>query len=617
MPRRLQQIFSRVSLLLILTVPTTLSWSQTFKDGIRQGMVKVKFADELSETVSSMAISRKSDIVITGIQNFDIKAKALKTSNLYRLFPYDARNEARLRKHGLHLWYVMEIDQNTDPRAAVLELKKLREIEVAETDREKSIAPYQVVEYKPSAAAFNALPFNDPYLKDQWHYENTNQTGFGDADVNLFEAWQTTTGANNIVVSVHDEGVDVKHEDLKANIWVNADEIPNNGIDDDLNGYIDDINGFNFSKNKGLIDPQHHGTHVAGTIAAVNNNGKGVSGIAGGDGSGNGVKIMSLQILGGGLIERSYVYAANNGAVISQNSWGYTTDGYFDQSVLEAINYFIAEAGNYEGSPMRGGIVIFAAGNSNLDGYWYPGRYEPILSVASIGPEWEKAAYSNFGSWVDIAAPGGDQIEYPGINGVLSAIPGNKYAYMQGTSMACPHVSGIAALALANRRKQLSAAELWTMIVTATVPIDEQNPEFIGKLGSGAIDASIAIRSDEKIAPDAITNLAVKGIAQEFATLAWTVPTDDDDNVPRLFNLYYSKTPITAGNVMSATKITLNNTQGANTEFTFEVSDLLGLTTYYFAVTSVDRWGNTSLLSNIATASTNTGPEIVVSAESL
>ncbi len=190
-----------------------------------------------------------------------------------------------------------------------------------------------------------------------------------------------------MIVSVHDQGIDVNHADLKANIWANQIENGQPGVDDDLNGYIDDINGYNFTENKGAVDAENHGTHVAGTIAAVNNNGVGVCGVAGGNGTGNGEKLCRSRLWVALSIEKSYVYAANNGAVISQNSWGYTSPGYVDMSVLDAIEYFVAEAGDYNGSPMRGGLVLFAAGNSDSDANWYPGYFLLTMAVASIGPE--------------------------------------------------------------------------------------------------------------------------------------------------------------------------------------------------------------------------------------
>ena len=587
-------------------------WAQEYQNGARKGMIKVKFSPAISASLSNMQVSARRNQLTTGIEAFDKVAQSTSATNLYRLFPYDAKNENKLRKHGLHLWYIVEIDKDVDPKTAVAKFKQLKEVAVAEVEREKSIAPFTVTNHNDNTSTNAALPFNDPLLKDQWHYENTGQTGYSGADINLFEAWTKTGGANNIVVSVHDQGVDVNHPDLKANIWTNPAElngIPN--VDDDGNGYIDDVHGYNFEKNKGAVDAQFHGTHVAGTIAAVNNNGIGVSGVAGGTGNGDGVRIMSMQILGGAAIEKSYVYAADNGAVISQNSWGYTTPGFVDQSVIDAINYFIAEAGNYPGSPMKGGIVIFAAGNNNEDKIYYPGYHPNVMAVGALGPEWKKAAYSNFGQWIEISAPGGD-VAYGSKNGVLSTIPDNQYAYIQGTSMACPHVSGVAALALANRTKQLTNEELWNKLLTGVVDVDQYNENYKGKLGVGAIDAALSILNDQVIAPQAIVDLSITGIAQEFATLKWTVPADADDKQPVAFTVYFHTQPITTNNLHAATKALVKSTVAAGTNFSYEVNGLLGLTTYYFAVTATDRWGNISVISNIVSDTTNEGPSIAV-----
>ncbi len=603
----------RILLVIVLLFIAALTFAQTatFKNGVRTGRIKVKVSSEAS-TAFSTSSARLSKGIATGIKAFDAVAQSTKATTMYRLFPYDAKNESKLRKHNLHLWYIVEMDEKVDVNEAVKQFKSVKEVLHVEVEHEKVLAPYDVTPYTPSASTLDALPFNDPMLKDQWHYHNTMQTGFGNADINLFEAWKKTSGASNIIVSVHDQGVDVTHKDLKDNIWTNLAELngqPN--VDDDQNGYVDDVHGYNFTKRSGAIDPEFHATHVSGTIAAVNNNGIGVSGIAGGNGSGNGVKIMSMEILGGSQIENSYIYAADNGAVISQNSWGYTSPYYYDQSVLDAIDYFIAEAGNYPGSPMKGGIVIFAAGNSNTNDQWYPGYYPNVLSVSALGPEWKKAAYSNFGDWVEIAAPGGDQ-EYGSKDGVLSTIPTDSYAYMQGTSMACPHVSGIAALALANRSKQMTNTELWNKLVTGVVNIDQYNPDYIGMLGSGAIDASLAIKNDQGIAPATITDLSVTGISQEFATLSWTVPTDTDDAIPFSFQLYYHTQPITLANIASAKVFQIKNQKAAGDLSSFEIDGLLGLTTYYFAITATDRWGNVSVLSNVPSATTNEGPSIAV-----
>ncbi|MFZ6009552.1 MAG: S8 family serine peptidase, partial [Bacteroidota bacterium] len=553
----------------------------------------------------------------TGMQAFDAVAKTTTAKNMYRLFPYDPQHESKLRKHGLHLWYVVELDPATNPKQAAAIYKKVKGVAVAEADHEKVLSPFQVSEYKGGISPMSATPFNDPYLPSQWHYENTGQTGYPNgADVNLYEAWKITAGSRDVIVSIHDQGVDVAHNDLAANMWVNTAE--KNGtpdVDDDGNGYVDDIHGWNFDNNNGKIDAQFHGTHVAGTVGAVNNNGIGVSGVAGGTGANDGVRIMSLQILGGGSAENSYIYAANNGAVISQNSWGYINPGSYDQSVLDAIDYFIAEAGNYAGSPMKGGVVIFASGNNNMDAPFYPAYHPGVIAVNSIGPDYKKASYSNYGAWTEISAPGGE-VSLGSQNGVLSTLPNNKVGYLQGTSMACPHVSGIAALALAARTHQFTAAELTNKLLTGVVDIDSSNPDYIGKLGSGLIDAKFAIQHDQHKAPEVISDLQITAMTQEFATLRWTVPADEDDNKPVSFTLYYHTSPLTPENLIDAEKINLANKLTAGETANAEVNGLLGLTTYYFGVVSQDRWGNLSMLSNIAQGTTNEGPQIDVDEDS-
>lgn len=591
-----------------------------FKNSIQQGVVKVKFEPSMTTTLSQMRIKSTGNVLSTGITSFDKATSTIKAYKMERLIPEcpDPALEAKHRKAGLHLWYVVEFDQNIDPKAAVEVLEKVPGVSLAACEYLKIIAPSKATIYKPGTKAASNLPFNDPYLKDQWHYINSGQivpTG-EKADVNLEKAWQVTAGRSDVIVAVFDEGIDVNHEDLKANMWTNTKEIPGNGIDDDGNGYIDDVHGFNYVKLTGNIDAMSHGTHVAGTIAAVNNNGIGVSGVAGGTGKGDGVKIMSLQILEGataGHILKAYIYAADHGAVISQNSWGYDIAGVTEPDIMTGIDYFIDHAGDYPGSPMKGGIVIFASGNDSMDDNFLPGSYDRCFTVSAIGPEWKIASYSNYGKWIEISAPGGDQSTY-GLQkaGVLSTLPGNQYGYMDGTSMACPHVSGIAALALANSKTQMTNTELWNVLLTSVKDIDSYNPNFIGKLGKGAIDAELAVRTNKGIAPVQISALTVKGIAQEFVNLEWPVPADTDDGAPILFKIYYSTEPITEANLSSATLLELENKKPAGEIVAYEIDKLLGTTKYYFGVVSVDRWGNKSPLSNVVIGITNQGPAINV-----
>jgi subtilisin family serine protease len=589
----------------------------SFREGIKQGSVKIKFSGQVAPSLRKMTVSTGKKLV-TGIQAFDQVSNTVGARKMRRLFPENPnpRLEAKLRKHKLDLWYVVDIDPNQSPKEVALMYKGLAEVQVAETEKEKVLSDYSfttLATNKKKNSSTVVPYFNDPKLIDQWHYENTGQTGYlNGSDINLFKAWDVVKGNPNIIVSIHDQGVDIEHPDLKANIWTNLAELNGAaGVDDDSNGYIDDIHGWNFDKNNGSIEAQPHGTHVAGTIAAVNNNGIGVCGVAGGSGNNDGSKVMSMQTLGGGNFEESYIYAANNGAVISQNSWGYTSPGNFDESVKDAIDYFIAEAGDFPNSPMKGGIVIFAAGNSNSDADWYPGHYENTLSVSSIGPNWKKASYSNYGSWVDIAAPGGET-SLGSKNGVLSTLPKNQYGFYQGTSMACPHVSGIAALALANRKSQLTPEVLRNKLLTGVVDIDSHNPNYEGQLGSGHIDAFLAIQNNQGIAPNAITDLTLKGIAQEFVNLSWSAPTDADDQKPVNFRIYYSTSPITKGNLSAAKYNIIKNTALPGTTVTHSIEGLLGVTGYYFAVISADRWNNLSELSNILQGTTNAGPKINV-----
>ena len=279
---------------------------------------------------------------------------------------------------------------------------------------------------------------NDPSSPKLYGLNNTGQSGgTPDADIDAKEAWDTTTGAPGTVVAVIDEGVDANHPDLKGNIWVNTDEVPANGVDDDGNGYVDDVNGYDFAHDDASVydaaDGDDHGTHVAGTIAAQGNNGIGVAGVNWRAG------IMVCKFMGanGGYTSdavEAINYAVANGAKISNNSWG---GGSSSQTLQSAISR----------ADSAGHLFVAAAGNNGSNNDTtpsYPAAYNNanIISVAATNDRDALASFSNFGATtVDLAAPG--------VN-ILSTLPGNRYGSYSGTSMATPHVVGVAALIKSN-----------------------------------------------------------------------------------------------------------------------------------------------------------------------
>lgn len=411
-----------------------------------------------------------------------------------------------------------------------------------------------------AASASDFSSFNDPQLGAQWHYYNDGSeeiapTAVRGADINVADAWRLETGRPEVIVAILDLGVQYDHPDLAQNMWVNTAELNGiSGVDDDGNGYTDDIYGYNFVNKTGEIDwgsegNNGHGTHVAGTVAAVNNNGIGVCGVAGGNGSpDSGVRIMSLQIFnqGNSASQSSSAdairYAADNGACIIQCSWGgqtrFSNDNAFAAANVEAaaIEYFIRggkeRKGNCQAMP-DGNIAVFASGNDSWDTSAYPGALKDCISVTSIASDNLPAYYTNYGPGCNIAAPGGEYFTGGMTDNdagcVLSTMPTESisyteggvtehtvpdYGYMQGTSMACPHVSGVAALGLSyalSLGKTYSRDQFMSMLLTSVNEIDNylvgsketlvtsvsgsssmgdlSLEPYSGKMGTGTVDA--------------------------------------------------------------------------------------------------------------------------------
>ncbi len=511
------------------------------------GEIIIKFKPEM-EDILEMTLTRSGGKATrSGIPSTDEVLDILGAYSFERVFPVDSRHEERTRETGLHLWYIVRFDEGEDLATAYKRLAKLGEIEKLQYNRKiyrnynPSATPHFIscaesAAYASSTRATEGMPFNDPEMYRQWCYINRGDGGFAQpwagieagCDAGCEGAWELSTGDEDIIVAVMDEAVMWSHPDLMDNIWINEGETLHAGKDADGNGYKDDRYGYNFVRNTAITSwtsngSTGHGTHVAGTIAAVNDNGIGVAGIAGGRGGKGGVKIMTCQLFDGMnaatliMEARAMKYAADNGAVILQCSWGYNSSkanlllGYTPGPATEeewaatyplekeSLDYFINHAGSPNGV-IDGGLAIFASGNEYAAQSSFPAAYSKCISVAAVAADYTPSSYSNYGPEVLLSAPGGD-MEYYGTPGqkddqydaegrlleqgsifstlVLDGVAG--YGYYEGTSMACPHVSGIAALGLSyakSLKRHFTSAQFRELMYSSARDIDEY---FVGE----------------------------------------------------------------------------------------------------------------------------------------
>jgi len=399
--------------------------------------------------------------------------------------------------------YILTLKEGQSVEAAVAEYKQDDNVEYAQ--------PNYIYEiYETPLPGVTPIP-NDYYIEDDQNLGFWRQGSWGQGYLDLWGLQKTQaleayalfyTNENGVfdidekkpgegvIVAVLDTGVDYNHEDLAANIWINSGEDLNNngvvdagdfnGIDDDDNGETDDIRGYDFSDDDNdPIDYHGHGSHCSGTIAAMGNNNVGVAGVA------PYATIMPVKIFPNATTEniiQAILYAADNGADVLSNSWGPAGRSPSDPTLEAAIDVAYAQ----------GCVIVFAAGNNNDDVAFYsPANYSKTIAVAATDYQDEKASFSNWGDLIDVAAPGVDILSLRATGtdmyGDGQHIVDTNYYFASGTSMACPHVAGLAALLLSTA--PFSSDEIRQIIRDTADGIDSVNPDYAGLLGTGRINA--------------------------------------------------------------------------------------------------------------------------------
>ena len=451
-------------------------------------------------------------------------------------------------------------------------------------DRARQLNARDDVEYVEANTILHATRApNDPSFSKQYGMHNTGEGGgVVGADIHATEAWDVSTGSKDVLVGIIDTGVDYTHPDIAANYWTNPGESGldadgkdkrTNGIDDDGNGYIDDFRGWDFANNDNdPIDDQNHGTHCAGVIGAKGDDGVGVTGV---NWNVSMVGIKFLTSSGSGTLEnalKSIEYATKLGVTLTSNSWG---GGAFSQTMFDVI-----KAANEKGI-----LFIAAAGNdsnNNDKTPSYPASYviDNIISVAASDSKDVKASFSNYGkTTVDVAAPGVD---------IYSTIKGNEYKKMSGTSMATPHVAGLAALVKAVF-PNANAVEIKSRIVNGSDPI--KGWENFNRSG-GRVNAASAIEIDA-IAPSMVSGLEVVDSTTISIKLRW-LPAGDDGTagVAKNYLVRSSAKPIlNTSDWDAAAPVDASITKSEN-EVTADLGFAAFNQTGYIAVRAVDNVGN-------------------------
>lgn len=499
----------------------------------------------------------------TGLSDIDRLNQKYKVDEMKRVFPdkpakaegnFD-RARTAFSAPDLSSIYILKMETGANIDQAVADYSRDPAVEYAEPD---------------FVVTVDRTP-NDPYYASAGSWGQSYGDLWGIHQIGAARAWDVTTGSAGVVVAVIDTGLDSGHADLAGNMWTNAGEIPDNGRDDDSNGYVDDYHGYDFYNYDGNPADDHgHGTHCAGTIAGVGDNSTGVTGV---NWTGRVMAVKFLGASGSGWLSdavSAIQYATDNGAHVLSNSWG---GGGYSQTLQAAINYAYA----------NGTVFVAAAGNSNADTrYYQPAGMDNVVTVAATQSDDSRANFSNYGDEVDVAAPGVDVLSLRASGTSMGSAVGTYYTRASGTSMACPHVSGLAALLLA-KDPGLTNAEVEQTIESSADDVGSTGFDIY--YGYGRINAGAALTGArvDLTAPGEVQG-ARASAGTTAVSLTWSNPDDAD----------FAGVKINRRKDDYPASLSEGDTVYDGSETGFEDFDVQASTTYFYSIFSYDQSANYS-----------------------
>ncbi len=569
--------------------------------GFKKDVIAIKINTSFAKQINPKQFSKG----LTGVQDVDALSQSLKVGHVHRYFKL-SKTFLNDRNKDLNNWLLLYFPDSIDPEQISAQYKQLSSVISAEP-----IAIHSVFKTP-----------NDTRYSDQWHINQSN-----DADIDAPEGWDLSTGDSSIIVAVLDTGVEWWHEDLAGskadktdrttiagNMWINRNELANTdpNVDEDGNGYNDDWIGWDFvTGNPQFLnlgddydvadndpsDGEGHGTHCAGNVGAITNNGVGVCSAAGGwgedaNGMGNGVKIMALRIgwsdfpsgrVSMDFAAQAFIYAAENGAKIASCSWGSSeTD-----ALRDAVNTFLYGTTSPTSSDAKIRLIFVAAGNNSNEDQNYLNSRDDIISVAATDENDNAASFTNYGTWVDISAPG---------NNILSTYKGGDYKSLSGTSMATPITASVAA-AIWSYDPSLTASQVENYLYQGAENIDATlDAKYIGKMGAGRVSLYGSLSLIINHAPLAVADTSV--ISEDHTAAIPVLKNDSDpDGDPLSFTLIDAAHNGTASQSGDTVLYTPNTNFFGQDSFRYQLSD--------------DRGGLDTAMVRITVTSVNDAPQIV------